>query len=88
MRTDTWAESARDLIHFLLYYLPMNPGTDYGELPTRLKRLPEVIAQSRRKSGFVGERTLVGLGHSAGASALSAISIFHAGAAVSHLVNL
>lgn len=53
----------------------MNPGSDNGELPTHLERLPERVAQSRRKNGLAGERTLVGLGHSAGASALLVISI-------------
>jgi hypothetical protein len=53
----------------------MNPGSNDGRLPTHLERLPERVAQNRRNNGFVGERTLVGLGHSAGASAMSEISI-------------
>jgi hypothetical protein len=87
--TDSWAESARDLIHFLLYYLPKNPGANGGELPTHLERLPEGIAQNRRRNGFAGERTLVGLGHSAGMSAMSVISMTHVDVIISfHFISI
>lgn len=72
---DTWAESGRDLLNFLLYYLPANPSSESEELPLYLERLPEAIAQSRREGGFVGERTLVGVGHSAGAASLYVLSL-------------
>lgn len=69
--TDTWAESGRDLINFILYYLPANPAAaGNGELPLHLERLPEAIAQDRRQNGLASERALVGIAHSAGAASM------------------
>lgn len=66
---DAWSESSRDLIQFLTHYLPEDPYTS-EELPLHLPRLPDVIAQRRRQEGLSKERTLIGLGHSAGATAM------------------
>lgn len=68
--TDTWAESGRDLVNFILYYLPANPAAGDGELPLHLERLPEAIAQDRRQNGLASERTVVGIAHSAGAASM------------------
>lgn len=60
---DDWTDNARDILNFLLSYLPDDP-TD-RTLPTHLSRVPESLAASRKQSGFQS-RTLVPIGHSFG----------------------
>ncbi|KAF9518485.1 hypothetical protein BS47DRAFT_1338154, partial [Hydnum rufescens UP504] len=70
-----WEDKSRDVLHFLLHYLPVDPVSS-ADLPLHLPRLPDAVAEARRQRGFVGERTLVGLAHSAGASALIRAAIW------------
>jgi hypothetical protein len=67
--TAPWEDKSRDIMHFLLHYLPIDPSAS-ADLPLHLPRLPDSVAEERRQRGFANERTLVGLGHSAGATAL------------------
>ncbi|KAF9509977.1 hypothetical protein BS47DRAFT_109979 [Hydnum rufescens UP504] len=53
---------------FLLHSIPVDPVTSVNLL--HLPRLPDAVVEPRGRRGFVGERTLVGLAHSAGSSAL------------------
>ncbi|KAF8330805.1 uncharacterized protein EI90DRAFT_2921583 [Cantharellus anzutake] len=63
-----WTDNGRDILNFVLHYLPDQSTS--GELPVNLPRLPDHIATSRRVNGFGSSRTLVGVGHSAGTTAL------------------
>jgi len=58
-----WADNARDILNFLLYYLPSSVSTSI--LPTHLSPLPALESERRKNNGF-GERTLVAIGHSYG----------------------
>ncbi|KAF8302072.1 hypothetical protein DL93DRAFT_2233650 [Clavulina sp. PMI_390] len=70
-------DTTRDIINFMLNYLPHNAGADYRNLPVHLKRLPREIAEGRRTLGYAGDRTVVGLGHSAGAAVMEeALSLY------------
>ncbi|KAI8985021.1 Alpha/beta hydrolase family-domain-containing protein [Trametes punicea] len=57
------AEYARDLLNFLLFYLPQETGTI---VPSAIPRLPDEQAQLRMRNGIEG-RVIVGVGHSIGA---------------------
>lgn len=80
-----WMENTRDIVNFLLYYLPPtaqasgDPG-HAAELPLYLPRLPDSVAEYRRQHGFDGgeggSRQIIGLGHSAGATALFMAAVF------------
>jgi hypothetical protein len=61
------ADGARDMIHFLRFYLPETATAD--PLPTHLARLPDEVANRRGCEGFSG-RTVMGIGHSLGGSCL------------------
>ncbi|KAH9948107.1 hypothetical protein B0H21DRAFT_821288 [Amylocystis lapponica] len=69
-----WQDNARDVLQFLLHYLPESPSD--SELPTHLTRLPEVISDARKKDGFLG-RTLVAVGHSLGGCTVSIAALEH-----------
>ncbi|KAG1888333.1 Alpha/Beta hydrolase protein [Suillus subluteus] len=68
-----WRDNARDIAHFLLYYLPQD--TTSKILPTHLQLLPETIRESRKTKGF-SSRSLVAVGHSFGgcSSILAAVN--------------
>lgn len=62
-RVDDWRDNSRDIIHFLLHYLPSSSSS--SALPTHLPRLSGSVAAERRMHGF-STRTIVGVGHSLG----------------------
>lgn len=68
-----WQDNARDIAHFLLYYLPEDASSK--ALPTHLHLLPETISESRKNKGF-SSRSLVAVGHSLGgcSSVLAALN--------------
>ncbi|KAG0703560.1 Alpha/beta hydrolase family-domain-containing protein [Suillus ampliporus] len=68
-----WLDSARDIAHFLLHYLPEDASSE--ALPTHLPLLPETISEYRKTDGF-SSRSLVIVGHSFGgcASVLAAVN--------------
>lgn len=68
-----WRDNARDIAHFLLYYLPEDASSKV--LPTHLQLLPETIRESRKIKGF-SSRSLVAVGHSFGgcSSILAAVN--------------
>jgi surfactin synthase thioesterase subunit len=58
-----WRDNARDILNFLLYYLPESPTGE--SLPTHLDRLRPAQTDQRRTSAFK-HRTLAVVGHSFG----------------------
>ncbi|KIP03855.1 hypothetical protein PHLGIDRAFT_25908 [Phlebiopsis gigantea 11061_1 CR5-6] len=58
-----WADNTRDMLNFLLSYLPNDPSVK--KLPTHLPRLPTKLAASRQYFGFQS-RALASIGHSFG----------------------
>lgn len=70
--TDDGADGARDMLHFLRFYMP--EATTSGALPTHLPRLPDATADARLARGFA-DRTVVGIGHSLGGTCLYAHQI-------------
>ncbi|KAG1878750.1 Alpha/Beta hydrolase protein [Suillus tomentosus] len=58
-----WRDNARDITHFLLYYLPEDASSKV--LPAHLHLLPETVSESRQIKGF-SSRSLVTVGHSFG----------------------
>ncbi|KAG2347142.1 hypothetical protein BDR05DRAFT_715971 [Suillus weaverae] len=68
-----WQDNARDIAHFLLYYLPED--TYSKGLPTHLHLLPETTSESRKTIGF-SSRSLIAVGHSFGgySSILAAVN--------------
>lgn len=61
--TDDWNDNARDILNFLIYYLPSTAASP--PLPTHLPRLPSPESNYRKTHGFA-HRTLVVVGHSFG----------------------
>jgi len=72
--SDDWRDNTRDILHFLLHYLPATVSSSV--LPTHLPRLPDSVAESRIRHGFA-ERTLVGIGHSFGGCTTALAAIVH-----------
>ncbi|KAK7050011.1 hypothetical protein VNI00_005442 [Paramarasmius palmivorus] len=76
----SWRNSARDILTFLIYYLPISCAV--GSLPTHLPTVSEAEVTKRRTYGFYDpaqgkkSRTVVGIGHSYGGcvSTLAALS--------------
>lgn len=68
-----WQDNARDIAHFLLYYLPEDVSSK--ALPTHLHLLPETTSETRKNKGF-SSRSLVTVGHSFGgcSSVLAALN--------------
>ena len=62
-----WQDNSRDILQFLLHYLPERASTH--DLPVHLPALPAHIVQARRAHGFAS-RTLVGVAHSLGGTTL------------------
>lgn len=58
-----WQDNARDIINFMLNFLPAAPSTT--PLPTHLARLPHAEAELRKLNGFA-HRTFIAVGHSYG----------------------
>jgi hypothetical protein len=58
-----WSDNTRDILNFLLNYLPTSPTS--SRLPTHLSRVSHVESERRKVSGF-GKRTLIAVGHSYG----------------------
>ncbi|KAI0705335.1 alpha/beta-hydrolase [Earliella scabrosa] len=67
-----WRDNSRDILHFLLYYLPSSVTSDV--LPVHLPRLSDKEAESRKVDGLDG-RTLVSVGHSFGGATLMRAAI-------------
>ena len=63
LNPDDWTDNSRDILNFLLNYLPVHPATK--SLPMHLVCLPDSLATSRRAFGFQS-RTFVVIGHSFG----------------------
>lgn len=59
-----WSEHARDLLNFLLNYMP-DRSSSAPSLPVHLPRIPEGTGHKRSDSGF-SDRTLIAIGHSFG----------------------
>jgi len=68
-----WIDDARDILNFLIYYLPSVVST--SPLPAHLHRLPTKESEYRKQNGFQN-RTFVAVGHSLGGctSALAALT--------------
>lgn len=62
-----WMDNARDVVSFLVNYLPTQATAD--SLPLHLTRLPEAEATTRSTNGL-GDRTLVAIGHSMGGTCM------------------
>ncbi|KLO12491.1 hypothetical protein SCHPADRAFT_921364 [Schizopora paradoxa] len=69
-----WSDHSRDLLNFLLRYLP-DSSASAPPHPVHLPRLPEEVGLERIKSGLAG-RTLIAIGHSFGGctSTLAAVN--------------
>ena len=61
-RLVNWQDNARDLLHFVLHYLPDSPG---GILPVYLEPISALNSTERAAHGL-SHRTLVACGHSLG----------------------
>ncbi|KAI8989137.1 Alpha/Beta hydrolase protein [Trametes punicea] len=70
-----WRDNTRDMLHFLLHYLPTSASAD--PLPTHLSRLPDSEADARLLHGLQA-RDVVFIGHSFGACSLVRAAIAHA----------
>ena len=64
---DDWRDNSRDILHFLLHYLP--PSASSAALPTHLPRLADADANSRKAHGLVDRRFLA-VGHSFGGASM------------------
>ncbi|KAF8606381.1 hypothetical protein BDV93DRAFT_553554 [Ceratobasidium sp. AG-I] len=73
----SWADHARDILNFLLYYLPETSclGQEHELI---LPQLSEEVSAVRKERGFQA-RTVVGLGHSFGASSMLRGAICYSG---------
>ena len=60
------ADNARDMLNFLLRYLPPRESALKSSLPVYLPRVPEEVERARDERGLDGERTLVMIGQSLG----------------------
>ena len=60
------ADNARDMLNFLLRYLPPRESALRSGLPVYLPRVPEEVESGREERGLDGERTLVMIGQSLG----------------------
>ncbi|KAI0325516.1 alpha/beta-hydrolase [Cubamyces sp. BRFM 1775] len=69
-----WRDNTRDILHFLLHYLPTSASP--GSLPTHLSRLPDAEAEARLAHGLTG-RSMVYVGHSFGACSTVRAAIAH-----------
>lgn len=58
-----WTDNCRDILNFLIYFLP--PAGSSKPVPTHLEKLPLKESEHRRKHGF-HDRILIAVGHSYG----------------------
>ncbi|KAL5514866.1 hypothetical protein ACEPAG_2182 [Sanghuangporus baumii] len=70
-----WQDHSRDILNFLLRYLPSRNDALRKDLPVHLPRVSSQDESTRLKDGFMGERTLVGIGHSLGGATVTLASI-------------
>ena len=70
---DDWQDNARDILHFLLSYLPSSPSQNH--LPTHLDRIPQSLTDHRERVGFQN-RSLVAVGHSFGGCSSSVLLLY------------
>lgn len=70
--TFNWADNARDVLNFLLHFLPSNPRE--ATLPPVLDPVPLDESSRRSRFGFSG-RKLVGVGHSLGGCSVTRAAI-------------
>ncbi|KZP28275.1 alpha/beta-hydrolase [Athelia psychrophila] len=77
-----WMDNARDVVSFLVHYLPTQATA--SALPLHLPRLPAAEALARESDGL-GDRTLVAIGHSMGGTSVT-IAALHFPALFSALV--
>ncbi|KAF8606382.1 hypothetical protein BDV93DRAFT_553555 [Ceratobasidium sp. AG-I] len=63
-----WADNARDIANCLLNYLPETTSSTQ-DIPFILPPLSTALSKTRKEKGF-SSRTIVGLGHSVGASSM------------------
>jgi hypothetical protein len=68
-----WSDYARDILNFVLHFLPEEPTP--SALPTCLQRVPLEISEAREKRGFA-TRKLIAVGHSFGGCAASVLATF------------
>ena len=61
--TDDWMDNSRDILNFLINYLPSSATASV--LPVHLPRLPEDESESRKVKGYQ-DRILAAVGHSFG----------------------
>ena len=66
---DTWLDNSRDIINFLIYYLPDTIGYPGDGLSTHLPLMSQDISGARGKDGLTN-RTIVAIGHSFGGCSL------------------
>lgn len=64
-----WADNGRDILNFLLNYLPENSASGSDALPMHLERVPDALSERRTKHGF-SDRNFVCVGHSFGGASL------------------
>lgn len=64
-----WADNSRDILNFLINYLPEAEASGCSDLPVQLERISESTSQIRTKQGFA-DRKLVCVGHSFGGASL------------------
>lgn len=60
-----WADNARDILNFLLYFLPAQSLPATAPLPECLDRVSDDNVKRRISQGF-SNRTVIGMGHSIG----------------------
>ncbi|KAG8913089.1 hypothetical protein FRC00_003083, partial [Tulasnella sp. 408] len=68
----SWADNARDILNFLLHFLPSNPQE--AGLPDELDSISLDEASRRSRFGFC-KRKLVGIGHSLGGCSMARAAI-------------
>ncbi|KAI0649940.1 Alpha/Beta hydrolase protein [Trametes meyenii] len=69
-----WRDNTRDILHFLLHYLP--PSASRASVPTHLPRLADTEAAARLAHGL-RDRPVVFVGHSFGACSVVRAAIAH-----------
>lgn len=79
-RAFNWLDNVRDILHFLLYYIPDRVYRDAQgkaiDLPTHLPRLSDNKVSRRIKEGYpLSNRKIVGIGHSLGGCSLARAAI-------------
>jgi hypothetical protein len=63
-----WTDYARDILNFMLHYLPSHPSSSTTELPVHLPLISAAETEARKTHGY-SDRKLVAVGHSLGGCA-------------------